>query len=292
MIKTYFLATRPWSFPVSTMVVLATASGLFAMGFHVNWWMVVWATVGIMLFHAAENVLSDYFDYRKGVDREDTFGCITLTKKILNEQQVLRFGCILMAVAIANGLFMTWVAGAELLIYGGIGAVLALLYPWMKYHAMGDLDILLEYGIVPALGTSFFVTGQLQWEALWMVPAFVTITMGVLHANNTRDVLTDQRAHIRTMPMLVGKKASIIIYDIMIILPSIWVTGCCLAGILPYASLAVLLTLCIGIKNCRQMHRFATDDQAINNLDEKTAQLQLVNCLVLILTLIIGTLCA
>jgi len=236
--------------------------------------------------------LSDYFDYRKGVDREDTFGCITLTKKILNEQQVLRFGCILMAVAIANGLFMTWVAGAELLIYGGIGAVLALLYPWMKYHAMGDLDILLEYGIVPALGTSFFVTGQLQWEALWMVPAFVTITMGVLHANNTRDVLTDQRAHIRTMPMLVGKKASIIIYDIMIILPSIWVTGCCLAGILPYASLAVLLTLCIGIKNCRQMHRFATDDQAINNLDEKTAQLQLANCLVLILTLIIATLCA
>jgi len=289
MIKKYFLATRPWSFPVSTMSVLVTAAGLFSLGYAVNWWLTIWATIGIMIFHAAENVLSDFYDFRKGVDREDTFGSVTLTSGSLTAEQVWRFGWTLTALAVANGLIMAWVSGPQLLIYGGIGAVLAVCYPWLKYHALGDVDIFLEYGVLPALGTSFFVTGALQVEALWFVLAFVTITNGVLHANNTRDVVPDRRANITTVPMLIGKKASVLLYDVMVLLPAVWVALCCAIQRLPWLCLLQLATIALALPNCRQMHRFLTDDQAINDLDERTAKLQLINCVLLILTLIVGT---
>lgn len=270
------------------MSVLVTASGLFALGYSVNWWLTVWATLGIMLFHAAENVLSDYYDYRKGVDRADTFGSVTLTSGLLTNQQVWRFGWILTAMAVANGLVMAYVAGPQLLIYGAIGTVLALLYPWLKYHALGDVDIFLEYGILPALGTSFFVTGAMQTDALWFVLTYVTITNGVLHANNTRDVVPDRRANITTVPMLIGQRASVVLYDIMVLLPAAWVVLCVALGVMPWLCLLQVGTIALALPNCRQMHRFLTDDQAINNLDENTAKLQLINCLVLIITLILG----
>ncbi len=270
------------------MSVLVTASGLFALGYSVNWWLTVWATLGIMLFHAAENVLSDYYDYRKGVDRADTFGSVTLTSGLLTNQQVWRFGWILTAMAVANGLVMAYVVGPQLLIYGAVGAVLALLYPWLKYHALGDVDIFLEYGILPALGTSFFVTGAMQTDALWFVLTYVTITNGVLHANNTRDVVPDRRANITTVPMLIGQRASVVLYDIMVLLPAAWVVLCVALGVMPWLCLLQVGTIALALPNCRQMHRFLADDQAINNLDENTAKLQLINCLVLIITLILG----
>jgi len=290
MFRQYLLATRPWSFPVSTMAVLVTAAGLFSMGYSVRWDLTIWAVVGIMLFHAAENVLSDYYDFRKGVDRQDTFGSRTLTDQHLTPRQVWRLGIVLMVVAVANGLVMAWVAGWQLLIYGGIGALLALIYPWMKYHALGDVDILLEYGIIPALGTSFMVTGHAEADALWMVPAFVTVTMGVLHANNTRDIAPDTRAEITTLPMLIGKRASIGLYIAMLVLPMVWIVLCAAMHRLPWLCMLLLVTAPLVMRNCRQMMRFSTDDQAINDLDEKTAQLQLLNCLILVITLVLSRL--
>lgn len=290
MFKNYFIATRPWSFPVSTMSILVTAAGLFYMGFDVNWWLAVWATIGIMIFHAAENVLSDYYDYRKGVDREDTFGSKTLTTQMLTSQQVWRYGWILLSVAIANGLAMAYVAGWQLLVLGGVGVALAVAYPWLKYHALGDVDITIEYGVLPCLGTSLFVTGAIQWEALWLMPCFVTITNAVLHANNTRDVLSDKRANIYTLPILIGKKASMVLYYIEVLLPSAWIVVCCIIGKLPWYSLLQWVTLTLAIGNCKQMHRFANDPQAINNLDENTAKQQLINCAILVLTSVIAAL--
>ena len=40
-----------------------------------------------------------------------------------------------------------------------MGCVLILLYPWLKYHALGDVDIFLTYSLLPILGTSYVVTG-------------------------------------------------------------------------------------------------------------------------------------
>lgn len=287
-IKDYILATRPWSFPVSTMSVIVSAAYLYATGFSFTIWMALWATVGILLFHAAGNVLSDYSDFSKGVDRKDTYGPQTLTSGQFTKKEILTLGLILLAIACLNGLGLMLCSGWELLIFGAAGALLAVGYSWLKYHALGDVDITLEYGVIPALGTSFVLTGAVQWSVLWIVPAFVTITNAVLHSNNTRDVVSDAVAHIYTLPMMIGKKASIILYDMMILLPYAWIVVCAIFGLIPWACIIAFVALPKAIANCRQMHRFNEAEDAINNLDEKTAQLQLVHALVLTITLIMS----
>ncbi len=67
-IKEWILATRPWSFPASTMPVFVAMMFLWSKGLEVSWWLGIMALVNIVLVHAAGNVWSDYHDYRKGVD--------------------------------------------------------------------------------------------------------------------------------------------------------------------------------------------------------------------------------
>ena len=64
--KEWFAATRYWSFSVSTMPLIVTFAYLFAKG-HVPsggrpWLVLVLSLLGVVLLHAAGNVLSDWFD--------------------------------------------------------------------------------------------------------------------------------------------------------------------------------------------------------------------------------------
>lgn len=297
MFKNYFIATRPWSFPVSSMSVLVTASYLFSRGYDINWWLAVWAVIGIILFHAAGNLISDYYDYQKGIDANDTFGSKTITDGMLSAKKVIVFGWIMLAIACINGLAITYVVGWPLLIFGGLGALFTLLYPAMKAHALGDLDILIEYGIIPALGTAFAVYGyQLDGidysfyaDALIAMPAFVSITVAVLHINNTRDVATDKRAHISTFAMLIGKENSIILYAIELAIPAIWMLSCATTGQMHWLVIVpAFLCLKNTFANSRVALQYVQNDQAINALDEATAKMQLMNGLTLTVCFVVG----
>ena len=286
-LKTYFLATRPWSFPVSAMPVLVTTAGLFSMGYTVSWCMALWAIIGIVLFHAAGNTLSDYYDFRHGVDASDTYGAQTLVEGQLTAGQMKRFAYVLFAVSVLNGLAIAWASSWSLLWIGVIGGLLAFFYSVLKFRALGDVDIFFNFGVLPALGTAMVVLPDVSFrvscpDALWMVLAFIPITNAVLHANNTRDVATDTRARIHTLPMLIGQKASQVIYYVEVLLPCVWVIVCVLAGKLPLGALLILLSLPMAWRNCRTMARLPKDKDAINRLDEQTAQQQLVSSLLLI----------
>jgi len=286
--KDWVIATRPWSFPVSTMSVAVSTALLFYKGYEINWWLALGALVGIILFHAAGNLISDWYDFRKGIDAEDTISVPTLTSGQFQPKEILIYGICYLIAGIAAGLLLCYFSSWELLIYGGIGALLTIGYPWMKSHALGDLDILLCYGIVPALGTSLVVTDAVTPDVLWGVPAFVTITIAVLHANNSRDVRTDRRAGIRTFAMLLGKERSIALYIVEVVLPMIWVIAAVCTGHMPWLALLVLTTIIPVSKNCETAVRFEADEHAIDMLDQATAQHQLMNSSLLVVGMIIA----
>ena len=63
-IKSWIVATRPWSFPASVMPVVVTLTYLFWSGCDIDWIVGVWTLVNVVLFHAAGNTWSDYHDYK------------------------------------------------------------------------------------------------------------------------------------------------------------------------------------------------------------------------------------
>ena len=280
--KAWLLATRPWSFPASAMPVVATMAYLFYAGYNIDWLVGLWTLVTIIVFHAAGNTWSDYFDFKKGVDRDDTVGGMSITSGEFRPEEIKKLASWLLAVAVVSGLGIMYVTGLPTLYLGLAGCVLTLCYPFLKYHALGDLDIFLTYSLLPVMGTSYVATGNFVNDALWLVLPIGLITVGILHINNSRDMEHDKRAGIRTFAMLMGKRASAVIYCLEVILPFVWVVGCVVYGSMPVWSLLVLVALKPALDNAKKAAALPKEGMnAVCGLDEATAKLQLMFSLLL-----------
>lgn len=290
-LKEWMLATRPWSFPASTMPVFVSMMFLWSQGYKVSWWLGIMALVNIILVHAAGNVWSDYHDYKRGVDADDTFGVRILTDKQFTPKEVLTLSLSLQVAAVAMGLLMVYLTGITLLWFGLAGIALSLLYPPLKYAALGDLVIMACYSVLPMLGTTFICSGEIVLAVLLLAIPVGSITVAILHVNNTRDIETDKRAGIRTFPILAGRSESIKIYIFEIIMPYCWILIMVLLGLESPWTLLAIISLPLAIKNSKKMLSCKTEGiKAIAKLDEATAQLQLDFSLTLAIGLIIEAL--
>ena len=294
----WVLATRPWSFPASAMPVCVTLVWILSqqerLGLTLtpaDWLLGLWALANIVCIHAAGNVWSDYFDYRKRVDAPDTYGVRILVDGVFLPRQLLWLSIGLQVVAVLAGIGLVMLTGLPLLWIGLCGIVLSLCYPPLKYSALGDVVIMCCYAVLPTLGTTFIVTGSILPEILWLAVPVGSITVAILHANNTRDIETDRRAGIRTFAMLIGRRTSIFIYVFEVLMPYCWMLALCLAAIVPFTALTTLLSLPLAIGNVRCVLRCRTEGiSAIARLDERTAQLQLAFSVLLMVGLALSLL--
>ncbi|MBR1959492.1 MAG: prenyltransferase [Bacteroidales bacterium] len=273
----WMIAVRPWSFPASAMPVITSIAYLFWKGAEIDWLFGLWALVNIVIFHAAGNTWSDYFDFKKKVDAEDTFGAKTLTTGMFTEKEIFRLSLSLTVVATVAGLALMALTGLPLLWIGLGGVLCTLLYPMLKYNALGDLVILMAYAFLPTIGTSFVTTGAIDWSVLLIALPVGLITDGILHSNNTRDTLTDRRAGIKTMAMGLGHKASAILYGFEVIFPYVWIGVLSIMGLMPITTIVIFLTLAVAIGCAKtMMHSLEGGSGVIADLDVKTANLQLM----------------
>lgn len=273
----WMIAVRPWSFPASAMPVITSIAYLFWKGAEINWIFGLWALVNIVIFHAAGNTWSDYFDFKKKVDAEDTFGAKTLTTGMFTEKEIFRLSLSLTVVATVAGLALMALTGLPLLWIGLGGVLCTLLYPMLKYNALGDLVILMAYAFLPTIGTSFVTTGAIDWSVLLIALPVGLITDGILHSNNTRDTLTDRRAGIKTMAMGLGHKASAILYGFEVIFPYVWIGVLSIMGLMPITTIVIFLTLAVAIGCAKtMMHSLEGGSGVIADLDVRTANLQLM----------------
>lgn len=273
----WVIAVRPWSFPASAMPIIVTIAYLFWKGAAINWLYGAWALVGMMLFHMTGNTWSDYFDFKKKVDANDTFGAKTITTGMFEAREIRNLAIGLLIISVACGLGLFAVTGLPLLWIGLAGMALTLLYPLMKFNALGDLDILLTFAFLPTLGASYAATGMIDWSVLYVALPVGLITDGILHSNNTRDVLTDKRAGITTMAMALGGKFSSWLYAFEMIFPFIWVGILSIIGIMPLHTIIVFMTVPVAVACQRTMKRSLKEGaRPIADLDVRTANLQLV----------------
>lgn len=290
-LKEWFSVTRYWSFPVSVMPVVVTIAYL-AWTFDatlISWLNAVLALVGIVFFHAGGNVLSDWADYRSGVDNENAFAVPNLVFHKFKPEEYLKFGTILLAVGVLIGLVLVLRTGWTLLLVGLLGALLTVGYSFFKYRALGDLTIFLNFSILPILGTTYVAIGSFYWDALVLALPIGLITVAVLHANNTLDTESDRAAGIKTFAMLIGIKAAARLYIVYVIVPFVCVLVSVSVGRLPWLSLLCFIALRSAIRNVRTVKQYVDKGKdAMMGLDQKTAQLQLVFSVFLTLGLVIA----
>lgn len=271
------------------MPVIVALAYLFWKQEDINWWHGLWALLNIIFFHAAGNTWSDYFDFIKGVDASDTFGAKALTSGTFQPNEIRKLATILLTVSLLGGLGLFFLTGWPLLWIGLGGVICTLLYPFMKYRALGDAVIAIAYAWLPMWGTSYAVTGSIN-RSVWMpaVPIGM-ITIAILHANNTRDIRTDTRAQITTLAMKLGLRRASWLYQFWIWCPFLFISVCLCTGVFPLWTLLILLALPLAMSQSRQVRLCSeTDTTTIANLDEMTAKYQLVFCLLLAFSFILS----
>lgn len=286
--KKYFLATRPWSLPASIMPALVTISYIFlnktslSQTVEIDWVATVIALFGAAIFHLSGNLISDYFDFKHGVDSHDNIGQtnLTIVDGIIPAKTILRFGIILMAIGIAIGLYLVVRCGLPVLYIGIAGMLLTIFYFFMKANASGDLCILLNFGILIPLGTYFCGTGIFHLPILFVTIPTGLLVVSILHANNMRDRVNDTKAGVTSFAKIIGTKGSKIYYVGMVITAYLIVIVNIIFRNLPIPALLVLLSSPIAFANIKKMAR-CKEMTDIASLDGESAKLVLVFSLLL-----------
>lgn len=272
-------ATRPFAFPASVVPVLVgTMLALYLHEGNLNWFLLPLALIAGMLFQAGTNLVSEYNDYKKGVDREESFGSSRiLVDKLMNPKTVLMGGYITFGIGFVLGLVMVYFVGLPLLYLGLIGLVGGLLYTGKpiayKYYALGDILVFSLMGPLMVLGAYMVLTGKINWDVLWIsIPVGFLVT-AILHANNLRDIMHDSKAKIKTMAMLFGEKGSKLEYYFLVI--GAFVSVALMVGfqVLEPWALIVFLSLPPAIKNIQMVSKAEVNNpEVIMMADVRTAQ--------------------
>lgn len=294
----WWRALRPFSLTVSFLPPLLGGALALLLGRPVSPLTLSLTLIGCMAAHGASNLISDYYDFVKRVDRPGTYGSSGLLVAGLVKPKVfLAGGGFLGTLAGAIGLFFlftrpgTWpMAGVILL-----GGLLGLLYTAppleLKYHAWGDVAVFLAFGPLMMLGTLWVHTGTLEPLAFWvsLPPAF--LVDAILHSNNLRDRESDRVAGIETFAIKLGLRGSKLFY--LLLLASAYLSLLLLVstGILPGPTLLPLLSLPLAVKCARKVwHKELYPPEAFALIDGETAGLHLCFGLFYLLGLLLSLL--
>jgi 1,4-dihydroxy-2-naphthoate octaprenyltransferase len=213
----WLIAARPWALPASTMpVVFGTALAVVIGGAQFSLLRFLWALATMMVLHSAANMLSDVFDFRRGLDRDVTPVSGAIVRGLLTGRQVFRGAAVLFALGAASGVLIALTTGKELFIIGGVGLAVGAGYSLLKAYALGDFAVLLNFGLLGSAGAWMVQTRHFSWLPLaWALPMAMLVS-AILHANNWRDTLRDRERRVTTVAGLLGDKGSLIYYGLLI----------------------------------------------------------------------------
>ncbi|MDR3094351.1 MAG: 1,4-dihydroxy-2-naphthoate polyprenyltransferase [Bacteroidales bacterium] len=276
--KAWMLAARPKTLPAAaTPVLVACAAAVHYQ--HFCWQPALICFLFAMIAQIISNFANDYFDARKGSDNEERLGPQrAVSEGWIAPKTMLRVTIGLLIANCMLGLLLIPYGGWQLLGAGALIALAALCYsggPYpLSYHGLGDIAVLIFFGIVP-VGFTYYVQA-LQWSVPVVVCGIACglVSINILVANNFRDRFSDRRAGKNTSIVLLGEKFGIYFY----LLNGILAVTCCqyfwmektfLAAVLP------MIYLLFHIKTWREMAVIGQGAQ-LNAILGKSARNELI----------------
>lgn len=290
--KKWWISARPFSFPASTMpVIFGTVLAYVYGGHEFKPLLFVLAFIAMVILHSGANILSDIFDYEKGLDKVPAPTSGGVVRGIISIREAWIGSVTMLVLGTAIGFYLAWVSGPWLLAIGILGLLIGTFYTShtavnMKYNGLGDLAVFLNFGILGSLGAYYVQSATLSWiPVIWAIPMSMLV-IAILHANNWRDIQSDKEIKIFTIASLLGDKKSLRYYGILIYGPFALVLGLILVPFLlfpkmtamPFTFLITIAALPFAIRLWKKALNRKTPAQPLDfiALDGATAQLNLL----------------
>jgi 1,4-dihydroxy-2-naphthoate polyprenyltransferase len=200
---------RPRTLVAAVCPVLVGTAAAAAEG-PLHPWRAAAALIVALALQVGVNYANDYSDGIRGVDTPARLGPTRLVASgLAAPAEVRRAAVVAFAVAAAAGSALAVAVDLRLLLVGAAAIAAAVLYtggprPY-GYVGLGELAVLLFFGVVATCGSAYVQLGRVPASAL---AASVPVGLGavaLLLANNVRDLDGDRAAGKRTLAVRLGR---------------------------------------------------------------------------------------
>lgn len=259
LVSRWLIATRAMALVLSFFS--AAIAGLLALQagkFNVWVWLLV--TVGLFMAHGTNNLLNDYTDYARGVDKGNYFraqyGPQPLEHGLLTKGQLLTYAAVTGVLAAAPGLALVWYRGGLTAALMAVGAFFVLFYTFpLKYYGLGEIVLLLTWGPLMVGGGYYVLTGVWSWEVALAGLAYSLGVCAALFGKHIDKLGMDAEKHIHTLPVILGERLARFGVIALIVLQYVVVVYLIVVGFFTPLLLVVFLSLPMFLKNVLPMYR-------------------------------------
>ncbi len=228
-----------------TPVLIGTGAATLVDGL-IHWALALACLVVAVGLQIGVNYANDYSDGIRGTD-DHRVGPARLTASgKAKPRTVLTVALLFFAVAAASGVAI--VVRTEqwwMLAVGAVCIVAAWFYTGGKrpygYNALGELFVFVFFGLVATVGTTYVQVLDVPQEAWFGAVGAGLLACAVLLANNLRDIDQDREAGKRTLTVLIGRRATRILFTVFVLVP--FALSSVLALVYPIAWLALMALL-------------------------------------------------
>lgn len=211
VISKWLIATR--SAVTTVTLYSAVIAGLLAWRDGVFSWLPWLITaLGLFIAHGTNNLLNDYTDYNRGVDKDNYFriqyGVHPLVQGFWTKSQQIQWFVVSGFIAVLAGIYAVLYTEFNPNVIGlfVLGALILLFYTWpLKYWALGELAIFLIWGPIMIAGVYLVLSGHWDWNvALAGVPFGLSVSS--INVSKHIDKMDDDKTRgVGTFPVRVGQ---------------------------------------------------------------------------------------
>ena len=217
VVSKWLIATRS---AVTTVTIYSSIiAGLLAWrDGYFSWLPWIILTLGLFIAHGTNNLLNDYTDFSRGIDKDYYFrtqyGVHPLVQNFWTKSQQIQWFLVSGVIATLSGVYALFYTGFNPVVIGlfAFGALILLFYTWpLKYWALGELAIFLIWGPIMIAGVYFVLALGKNGDLfnIWNV-ALAGIPFGLsvasINVGKHIDKMNDDKAKgVGTFPVRVGQ---------------------------------------------------------------------------------------
>ena len=246
----WLIVTRAAVFTMTaTSGIIGGLLAIGTAGAAVNYWYLALSIIGLVIAHAANNMINDYFDLEGGVDTDEYVRALYAPHPILSgwlSKAQLRNAILLMqAFDLAILLVLVWARGPWVAAFAFGGLFISVFYVAppikLKHRGLGEPGVFIVWGPLMIAGTYFVATGTLPgWVWVDSLPYAILVTT-VLFGKHIDKISADTAKGIHTLPVILGEtRARWVAQALMIAFYPIVIGSALIGWIGPFVMLVVL----------------------------------------------------
>ncbi|TFH34996.1 MAG: prenyltransferase [Anaerolineales bacterium] len=176
------------------------------------------AVIGLVLAHAANNMINDYFDMEGGVDTDEYTRALYAPHPILagliSKRGLLTAILTINLIDAAIMIYFAVTVGWPTLVFALAGLFISVFYVAppikLKHIGLGEPGVFIVWGPLMIGGTYFVTAGTLPPVGVWLacIPYALLVTTVLIGKHiDKREV--DREKGIHTLPVLIGERPSL-----------------------------------------------------------------------------------